>query len=213
MDPAGRRQVLVNGEERGAESGGLSRFARPCGSLHSVGISISRANCMGMRFFASLILAGLLLSTSVVAQPTLSARLLAAHNAERARLRLPPVQWDPVLARSAASYGPTLARYGRLQHSPKISRPGQAESLWMGTRGMFRPEQMVGNWLSERSDFRPGTFPNVSRSGNWYRVAHYTQIIWPTTTHVGCAIQSSRSWDYLICRYSPTGNIDGRRVP
>ena len=168
---------------------------------------------MGMHFFAFLPIAGLLLPASAVAQPSLSARLLAAHNVERARLRLPPLQWDRELAASAASYGRVLARLGRLQHSPKTSRPGQAESLWMGTRDMFRPEQMVGNWLSERSDFQPGIFPNVSRSGNWHRVAHYTQIIWPATTRVGCAIRSSRSWDYLICRYAPTGNIDGRRVP
>jgi hypothetical protein len=61
--------------------------------------------------------------------------------------------------------------------------------------------------------FVPGVFPAVSRTGNWIDVAHYTQIVWPTTTRVGCAIYSSRSWDFLICRYSPSGNIDGRRVP
>jgi len=83
----------------------------------------------------------------------------------------------------------------------------------MGTRGVFSPEQMIGSWLMERSQFRPGIFPYVSRTGNWLTVAHYTQIVWPTTTRVGCAIHSSRSWDFLICRYSPPGNIDGRRVP
>jgi len=168
---------------------------------------------VAMRTFALLLLAGTLGSTSAVAQPYLSSRLLAAHNAERARLRLPPIQWDPVLAASAASYGPVLARLGRLQHSPRRARPGQAENLWMGTRGVFSPEQMIGSWLMERSQFRPGIFPYVSRTGNWLTVAHYTQIVWPTTTRVGCAIHSSRSWDFLICRYSPPGNIDGRRVP
>ena len=83
----------------------------------------------------------------------------------------------------------------------------------MGTRGVFSPEQMIGSWLMERSQFRPGIFPYVSRTGNWLTVAHYTQIVWPTTTRVGCTIHSSRSWDFLICRYSPPGNIDGRRVP
>jgi len=83
----------------------------------------------------------------------------------------------------------------------------------MGTRGAFSPEQMVAGWLSERNDFRPGVFPAVSRSGNWFKVGHYSQILWPTTTRVGCAIQSSRAWDFLVCRYSPPGNIDGRRVP
>ena len=43
-------------------------------------------------------------------------RLLAAHNAERARVRVAPLQWDPQLAASAATYGPMLASVGRLQH-------------------------------------------------------------------------------------------------
>lgn len=150
----------------------------------------------------------------VVAQPfdPVSARLLAAHNRERARMAVAPLRWDPALAASAAAYGPTLARLGRLQHSPRATRPGQSENLWMGTRGAFAPEQMVGTWLAERRYFRGGTFPWVSVTGNWLDVAHYSQIIWSGSTAVGCAIHSSYRYDFLICRYSPRGNIDGRRV-
>jgi hypothetical protein len=36
-------------------------------------------------------------------------------------------------------------------------------------------------------------------------------MVWPTTTHVGCAIYSA-DWDYLICRYSPPGNKDGKPI-
>jgi hypothetical protein len=36
-------------------------------------------------------------------------------------------------------------------------------------------------------------------------------MVWPTTTHVGCAIYST-DWDYLICRYSPPGNKDGKPI-
>jgi len=145
--------------------------------------------------------------------PQTAARLLASHNAERARMRVPPLQWDSMLAASAAAYGPVLERLGRLQHSPKTSRPGQRENLWMGTRGYFAPEQMVGTWIAERRAFRPGVFPNVSATGNWYDVSHYTQLIWKGTTRVGCAIHPTAQWEYLICRYSPPGNIDGRPVP
>ena len=139
-------------------------------------------------------------------------RLLAAHNAERARLNLPSLRWDPQLAASAAAYGPMLARIGRMQHSPRSMRPGQRENLWMGTRGSYSPEQMVRTWVDERRMFRAGLFPHVSRTGNWNDVSHYTQLIWKGTTHVGCAIHSTGSWDYLICRYSPPGNVDGRYV-
>lgn len=142
-----------------------------------------------------------------------SSRLLAMHNVERARMNIAPLQWDPQLAAAAASYGPTLASLGHLQHSPRQFRPGQRENLWMGTRGAYSPEQMVGTWIAERREFRPGVFPNVSRTGNWQDVAHYTQVIARETTRVGCAIQPAGRWDYLICRYSPPGNIDGRRLP
>jgi hypothetical protein len=155
------------------------------------------------------------LATSAQSQALdpISARLLAAHNAERARASVPPLVWDPALAASAASYGPVLAAIGQLRHSPKDTRPGQRENLWMGTRGGFTPEQMVSTWTAERRFFHPGIFPNVSTTGNWLDVSHYTTMIWRTTTRVGCAIHSTPDWDFLICRYSPPGNIDGRPVP
>jgi hypothetical protein len=142
-----------------------------------------------------------------------SMRLLAAHNFERAQLGVAPLQWDRALAASAASYGPSLAAGGRLQHSPRVSRPGQRENLWMGTRGAYSPEQMVGNWADEKRFFRPGIFPSVSSTGNWMDVSHYTTMIWPTTARVGCALYRSPADDYLICRYSPPGNIDGVPLP
>jgi hypothetical protein len=142
-----------------------------------------------------------------------AARLLAIHNLERARVKAPPLQWDPQLAAAAASYGTVLARLGRLEHSPRASRRGQRENLWMGPRGIYSPEQMVGGWIAERAMFQPGVFPNVSRTGNWYHVSHYTQMIWKGTTRVGCAIQPAGRTEYLICRYSPPGNIDGKYLP
>ncbi len=128
-------------------------------------------------------------------------------------MRAHPLQWDPQLAAAAASYGPYLARIGRLQHSPRNVRPGQRENLWMGSRGAFSPEQMVGSWIDEKRAFKPGVFPNVSRTGNWQDVSHYTQLISRDTTRVGCAVHQSPRWDFLICRYSPPGNIDGRMMP
>src|SRR5688500_7905038 len=85
-----------------------------------------------------------------------TARLLATDNLERSRVDARPLVWDWRLAAAAASYGPTLARMGRLQHSPRQLRPGQRENLWMGSRGAFSPEQMVGSWIEERNAFRPG---------------------------------------------------------
>jgi hypothetical protein len=153
------------------------------------------------------------LATAQPALDPVSQRLLAAHNQERISLAIAPLSWDPALAESAAAYGPALAAIGRLVHSPRASRPGQRENLWMGTRGAYTPEQMVANWSDEKMFFRPGVFPNVATTGNWLDVSHYTTMIWPTTTRVGCAIYRTIPDDYLICRYSPPGNIDGVPLP
>jgi hypothetical protein len=79
----------------------------------------------------------------------------------------------------------------------------------MGTRGAYSVDQMVGAWASEQRLFRPGAFPQISRNGDWAQVGHYTQMIWPTSLRVGCAVRSSARDDYLVCRYSPSGNVMG----
>jgi hypothetical protein len=142
----------------------------------------------------------------------LDGRLLALHNRERAAVGVPALTWDARLAADAAAYGPRLASYGRLQHSPHDLRPGQGENLWMGTAGAFQVEEMVGSWAAERRLFEPGTFPDVSSSGAWSDVAHYTQMVWRDTTRVGCALHTEGGWDYLICRYAPAGNVVGQPV-
>ncbi len=143
----------------------------------------------------------------------LSGRLLALHNRERAAVGAPALAWDARLAAAAAAYGPDLARRGRLTHSPAETRPGQGENLWMGTAGAYSLEEMVGTWTAEKRLLRAGAFPEVSSSGHWQDVAHYTQMIWRSTAQVGCALHRSSRWDFLICRYAPAGNVVGQSVP
>ena len=143
----------------------------------------------------------------------LPGRILSLHNRERAAVGAPPLAWDARLAAAASAYGPALAERGRLVHSAPASRPGQGENLWRGTAGAFSIEEMVASWAAERALFVPGTVPHVSRSGHFGDVGHYTQMIWRTTTQLGCALHRGRSADYLICRYAPAGNVVGQRVP
>src|SRR5437868_1407920 len=140
------------------------------------------------------------------------ARILAAHNTARAQAGVAPLVWDKDLGTAAASYATQMALTGRFAHSDRSLRRGTGENLWMGTRGAFGVEAMVGGWASEKRWFRPGLFPSVSRTGNWEDVGHYTQMIWPTTSRVGCALASTARVDYLVCRYAGAGNIDGRPI-
>ena len=123
-----------------------------------------------------------------------------------------PLVWDAQLGTGAGLYAQQMAMTGMFQHSNRQARRGIGENLWMGTHGAFSPEAMVGGWASEKRYFVPGTFPNNSRTGNWEQIGHYSQIIWRSTTHVGCGLARGAGRDVLVCRYSPAGNVDGRSV-
>lgn len=142
----------------------------------------------------------------------IAAQLVASHNLERREVGAPPIEWDNGLAAAADSYAAELARTDRWGHAPADQRVGQGENLWMGTRGAFSLANMMADWVVEKRQFRAGVFPNITRSSSWHDVGHYTQIVWPETTRVGCSIRSSAEWDYLVCRYSSPGNVMGGRV-
>jgi len=146
-------------------------------------------------------------------QTAFAMRIVVLHNQLRAPAGVGPITWDPALATAADRYAAQLARTRRWGHSAPASRPGQGENLWMGTRGAFSVDAMVGSWANEGRMFRPGIFPNVSRTGNWAEVGHYTQMVWRDTTRVGCAVRSNARDDYLVCRYAPAGNVMGVTVP
>ena len=154
-----------------------------------------------------------LYSRDAVQPQAVSGELLARHNVERRQSGVAALTWDPALAMGAQAYADELARLNLLRHSPKSVRRGLGENLWMGTRDYFRPAVMVGAWASEKSMFRAGRFPVVTTTANWADVGHYTQIIWPGTQRVGCAIGKSARSDVLVCRYWPSGNVDGQHVP
>jgi hypothetical protein len=141
-----------------------------------------------------------------------NSRLLAAHNAARASIGVPPLQWNEQLAADARAWADELAATGRFEHSP--DEPGQdpqGENLWAGTPRAFSPEAMVGLWASEKRDYRPGVFPSNSRSGDVEQVGHYTQLIWRDTRQVGCATAVGKREEFLVCRYSEAGNVYGQR--
>jgi hypothetical protein len=139
-------------------------------------------------------------------------RLLAAQNAERARIGVPQLEWDPRLAANARRWADELAATGRFEHSPdEPGQPIEGENLWAGTPRAFSPEAMVALWASEKADYRPGVFPNNSRSGNVEHVGHYTQLIWRASRQVGCASAVGADEEFLVCRYSDAGNVMGQR--
>ena len=139
--------------------------------------------------------------------------MLDTHNAARSVVGAPPLEWNDTLAAGAARYAAVLADTERFEHSPEPRGPvPEGENLFMGSRGAYRYEEMAQRWVDERQEYNGGPIPNMSRTGRWQDVGHYTQIIWRRTTQVGCAVASSRRDDYLVCRYTPPGNVVGRHA-
>lgn len=155
--------------------------------------------------------------------------IVNAHNAYRSdpAVNIPNLQWDSTLAVGAQTWADNLAAtVHQLQHSDPSMRQGLGENIASATTGSNTPAQMVDLWgktvvpappkaggRSEQAQFKPGIMPNVSKDGQ--PVGHYTQMIWKTTTSVGCglATDSTTGNTYLVCRYSPAGNMSGVGVP
>lgn len=160
----------------------------------------------------ALLLCSPLLIGGTAQRADFNSRLLAAHNAERSRMGVPSLDWDPALAADARAWAVELAANGRFEHSPdEAGKPVEGENLWAGTPRAFSPEAMVGLWAAEKSDYRPGVFPYNSRSGDVEHVGHYTQLIWRNSRRVGCASAVGRNEEVLVCRYSQAGNVTGQR--
>lgn len=143
---------------------------------------------------------------------SLAVRLLAAHNAERDRLHLPRLKWNSSLERAAGNWAQQLSHRGYLQHADQRTRASAGENLWMGAAGYWNVESMVGMFVDEKKYYRNDSFPNISRTGNWADVGHYSQMVWRDTQEVGCALETDRGYDVLVCRYWPAGNIWGQKA-
>lgn len=163
------------------------------------------------------------LAAAVVAGPALAQvtaapnevvadRLLAAQNAERARLGIKPLVWSAKRAEHAKKWAQALAVSDMMEHSVAGADGGEGENLWFGTKGDYTPEEMIGFFVDEGKMFKRGVFPDVSTTGRWEDVGHYTQLVWQDTREVGCAIVSNTRRDVLVCRYWPAGNTPGKPV-
>jgi len=136
--------------------------------------------------------------------------LLAAHNKYRAEVYEPGLIWSDSLAERAQTWARHLANdVYTLSHSHV---PGIGENLAMWTARRASLTQLVELWGDEKRYFIDAAFPDVSSTGDWESVGHYTQMVWRDTTEVGCGLATGAGYDYLVCEYAPQGNFMGRTV-
>ena len=149
-----------------------------------------------------------------VLDPQSQTALLDLHNRERAAVGVPPVTWSNSLAIDAQNYAQTLASrnldLGLIPPSSNVQATGEGENLAWGTRGAFSAETLAQGWANEKANYVPGTPIAGNLAGPNGIYGHYTQMVWSSTTEIGCGMAYDASQDYLVCRYSPPGNILGQ---
>jgi pathogenesis-related protein 1 len=137
---------------------------------------------------------------------------LKAHNAWRAKYGVPPLTWDRKLAAYAQQWASRQAATGNWIHRPH-GRYGE-NIFWAGGT-QPSPRAVVAAWGAEAADYDLAT--DTCAVGKV--CGHFTQLVWKTTTAVGCGRASGRAprgstWKgsnvYWVCNYRPAGNVAGR---
>src|SRR5688572_6832294 len=123
--------------------------------------------------------------------------ILAAHNQYRAYHQAPALIWDQKLVSYAARY----ASHCRFQHS----HGPYGENLAAGTLPLSAAVQYWYDELAHYSYARPGFSKTTG---------HFTQLVWRSTTRLGCAYavcngKNGTPGRFLVCEYSPPGNVIG----
>src|SRR5260221_8582018 len=132
--------------------------------------------------------------------------VLQQHNTYRTALQLPELSWSPALAQDALTWARHLAMIDNGGHDKSIIGK-EGENLWWGSADAFSYTDMVTFLGNEKASFRYGVFSDCGKG----MVGHYTQIVWENNLSVGGALVSNGQNDYLVCRYSPPGNVIGQK--
>jgi pathogenesis-related protein 1 len=132
--------------------------------------------------------------------------ILDRHNYWRADVGVTgKLEWSEEMAELAADWAKKLKRKGcGWEHRPDNKF---GENLFKGTAGAFDAAYVVDAWASEKADYNYAK--NKCKPGKM--CGHYTQIVWNTTTKVGCAKIECDGMDIWVCNYDPPGNWVGEK--
>nr|GAT45130.1 predicted protein [Mycena chlorophos] len=127
-------------------------------------------------------------------------RYLAAHNAVRDQHGANALAWDTTLAANAHSWADNC----QFLHSGQRFGPNYGENIAAGSNP-YGIESAIDAWCDEEEQ---------SEYYWWHQLNHFTQVVWKSTTHVGCAYASCpyiigdypQGTTFHVCQYSPAGN-------
>ncbi|XP_062014642.1 pathogenesis-related protein 1-like [Rosa rugosa] len=119
---------------------------------------------------------------------------LNGHNFARREVGNKDLEWDPVLERYATDYAKKHIHDCQLIHT---GGP-YGENLASSPIEMFGLDA-VSMWVYEKKNYNYETKSCVGGE-----CGHYLQVIWNTTTHLGCAkLRCNNGGTWIGCNYNP----------
>ena len=130
--------------------------------------------------------------------------ILESHNTERRALNIPDLKWSDQLSKLSQQWALKLAKEDRDIYHSHDDQFGENISYFFPIPDKYGIEYGVQLWNEEKKFYTYGKKNKLSEVG------HYTQVIWSTTTEVGCGCARGKSGAYFfVCKYNPPGNYIG----
>ena len=173
-----------------------------------------------MKHKTAVILLATTLATFTAFAGELDTAFVNVHNKWRAEVGVTEkLSYSPELEVSAQAWADNLKKTNRckMRHSKGEGNYGEniywASSLsWSDGRKELQhvtPKQVVDGWGSEKADY---DYENNSCTPG-KMCGHYTQMVWRSTTSVGCAVAvcEDTQQQVWVCQYQPAGNWVGNK--
>ncbi|XP_030944731.1 pathogenesis-related protein 1-like [Quercus lobata] len=127
---------------------------------------------------------------------------LNAHNAARADVGVPPLNWDDTVAAYAQNYANQRIGDCNLVHSG-----GQYGENIAWSSGDLSGVDAVKLWVNEKANYDYNS--NACVGGE---CLHYTQVVWRNSARLGCAkVRCNNGGTFIGCNYDPPGNYVGQK--
>jgi len=153
-------------------------------------------------------------------EPSTLSGMLETHNQARAAVAVMPLTWSSQMSNYAQEWATYLANNNNCEMKHRAVA-GNAplnvgENLYWGSAVRWSdgrtdiqaitPSQVATAWADEKADY---DYANDSCAPG-KACGHYTQMVWNTTTEVGCGMaicpDKGQIW---VCNYNPPGNYVG----
>jgi uncharacterized protein YkwD len=156
--------------------------------------------------------------TTLTADDPRVVEFLRIHNAARADVGVPALEWSDDLAFTAQHWADHIGQTGRILHRPNSQ---YGENIGWGT-GSYTPASAANAWLAEKAKYSPDTEAKLPTKKGRSAVAskataaaetgHYTQMVWSKSTMVGFGIATTKDGKFVVvANYNPRGNIEGEK--